>query len=105
MPDDNDAVRRLGTVDHLLRGPSPDATWTPPSPDKIVHMDLTWIDAAKCYKIITVTNTAYYKPDQWIMEADLHKISAMPRWTFSVTVPDYIGMILGVAHKLMPPLL
>ena len=90
--------------DAKLRGPAPQPHWVPPSSDKTVVMTLSWIAATNCYKIIAVTNTSYYKPDQWIREEDLEKIAAMPRWTFSVTSPDYIGMLLGLARNVPIPI-
>jgi len=103
-PDQN-MLARLGQTEDHMRGPSPQPDWVPPSPDKIVNMQLTWIEATKRYKIVTITNTGYYKPDQWLLEEDIHKISAMPRWNFAVSSPDYIGMLLGLVKNLpLPPL-
>jgi hypothetical protein len=92
----------LNDPEEHLRGLSPQPTWTPTPPSKKVFLHLTWIDATKRYKIITVNNTGYYKPDQWIMEDDIHKITAMENWEYTVDSPDYLGAILGVARKLVP---
>jgi hypothetical protein len=40
-------------------------------------MTLTWIAAAKAYKIISVTNTTYYKPDLRLMEKDAATLAGM----------------------------
>lgn len=98
-------LTKLGTTEDHLRGPSPMPNWTPTPPEKTVQIQLSWIDATKRYKIITITNTNYYKPDQWIMEEDLAKITAMKNWTYSVSSPDYLAMILGIAKNLpLPPI-
>jgi len=91
-------------LDPKLRGPSPQPHWTPPSSDKIVQMQLTWIAATNCYKIVTVSNTSYYKPDQWIREEDLAKIDAMPRWNYAVSSPDYLAMLMGLVRNLPLPI-
>lgn len=95
---------KFGSTEEHLRGPSPMPNWVPTPPDKIVQMQLSWIDATKRYKIITITNTNYYKPDQWLMEDDLAKITAMKGWNYSVSSPDYLAMILGLAKSIPIPM-
>jgi hypothetical protein len=96
-------LKKFTDTETHLRGPAPQEHWTPPSSDKTVSMQLSWIDATKRYKIINITNTGYYVPDQWILQEDIHKISAMPRWNFSVTSPDYIAMLFGLAKNVPLP--
>ena len=98
------AAKFAHTEEHL-QGPTPQPSWTPPSTDKIVNMQLSWIDATKRYKIITISNTGYYKPDQWILEPDIATISAMKGWNFSVSSPDYLAMLFGLVKNIPLPML
>lgn len=98
------AFAKLGdpeSIDPKLRAPAPDPTWQI-AEGKTVHLTLTWIAAAKAYKIGEVSNSAYYKPDLWIMEADLHKMQMQKQYTFSSTSPDYLGALLGIVRKAAP---
>lgn len=86
------------TLDPHLRGVNPDGL---PSHDKKVQIAFSWIVGLKAYQIVSVTNTSYYKPGEWLYEPDVAKLAARPGWEFSVTSPDYLGMFLGLAGKMI----
>ena len=84
------------------QAPSPHPSGLPPTSKKVV-MQLTWIAANHCYRIRAITNTTYYKPDQWLREEDLAIIATKyPNWEFSVDTPDYLGALLGIVGRVAP---
>jgi hypothetical protein len=86
--------------DHRLRASAvPVLSGIPPVTKEVV-MELSWVDATKRYRIRTISNTSYYKPDQWLTEEGVAIIAMKyPNWKFSASSPDYIAMLLGLMGR------
>ena len=69
------------------------------APSKKVTLTLTYIALGNKYRIRTLTNTTYYKPDQWLTEQYVTDIGKLPNWEYFVDSPDWLGMLLGIARR------
>ena len=71
---------------------------------KKIVLALTWIVGSKVYRIRTVTNTAYYKPDEWLSEEAMRTLEGMPGWEFTVDSPDYLGGLMALVERVLVPI-
>ena len=74
----------------------------PPPHDKPIEISLLYFDMVQLYRVMTIKNTNYYRPGEWLNHEIVAKLCEMPKWTVTSTYFDFWKTLLDEVGSHLP---